>query len=516
MPAWLNDPTLYHNRGDSTFAGESAEYGDFVGLDDLFTEQPKCQQGMTDIYKTWVDFGIDGFRIDTVKHVNMEFWQSFSPAMQAEAKAQGNDDFFMFGEVYDARPSFMSQYTTTGKLPATLDFGFQAAAKDFAQGKPTTGMRDLIAGDDYYTDTDSNAYELPTFLGNHDMGRVGYFLKSGGVAASELLQRDVAGAPADVPDPRPAGRLLRRRAGLHRARAAGTTRPHGRTCSPARSTEYNNDPVVIGGTTGAQGPVPDRIAACTRRSRRSPRCAQANPALADGAQVHRYASAAAGIYAFSRVDRKSKVEYLVAANNATTDEDGGRRDVRQQRDVQAPAAAPRRRCSTDAEQRTAITVPPLSVAVWKATRPIDRPKYAPAVYLTSPAARWRGRRPRRDRRRRPGEHARRGELRATARSARPPGSGSAPTTTRRTASSTTSAAWPRARWSSTAPVPRTAAATTPRRPPTAIVGDPAPAGGGGGGVGPVDPAGQRQRARRPQLRDGLRRPTGRRTATRPS
>ena len=23
VPAWLNDPTLYHNRGDSTYAGES-------------------------------------------------------------------------------------------------------------------------------------------------------------------------------------------------------------------------------------------------------------------------------------------------------------------------------------------------------------------------------------------------------------------------------------------------------------------------------------------------------------
>jgi hypothetical protein len=34
----------------------------------------------------------------------------------------------------------------------------------------------LYAGDDYYTDTDSNAYDLPTFLGNHDMGRVGKFV----------------------------------------------------------------------------------------------------------------------------------------------------------------------------------------------------------------------------------------------------------------------------------------------------------------------------------------------------
>ena len=88
MPAWLNDRTNYHNRGDSTFAGESSEYGDFVGLDDLFTEQADVEKGMEDIYKAWVDFGVDGFRIDTVKHVNMEFWQKFSPAMLAQAKQQ--------------------------------------------------------------------------------------------------------------------------------------------------------------------------------------------------------------------------------------------------------------------------------------------------------------------------------------------------------------------------------------------------------------------------------------------
>ena len=30
-PSWLNDPIYYHNRGDSTFAGESSNYGDFGG-----------------------------------------------------------------------------------------------------------------------------------------------------------------------------------------------------------------------------------------------------------------------------------------------------------------------------------------------------------------------------------------------------------------------------------------------------------------------------------------------------
>ena len=37
-PAWLNNPIYYHNRGNSTFSGENSLYGDFFGLDDVFTE----------------------------------------------------------------------------------------------------------------------------------------------------------------------------------------------------------------------------------------------------------------------------------------------------------------------------------------------------------------------------------------------------------------------------------------------------------------------------------------------
>src|SRR5690606_38640021 len=44
-PAWLNDLRYYHNRGSSTWKGESVTYGDFAGLDDLFTEHPRVVQG---------------------------------------------------------------------------------------------------------------------------------------------------------------------------------------------------------------------------------------------------------------------------------------------------------------------------------------------------------------------------------------------------------------------------------------------------------------------------------------
>ncbi|MEL7518389.1 MAG: alpha-amylase family glycosyl hydrolase, partial [Pseudomonadota bacterium] len=74
-PAWLNDPIYYHNRGDTTFREESSRFGDFVGLDDLFTEHPRVLAGMIEIYGDWIrKTGVDGFRIDTARHVNPEFW----------------------------------------------------------------------------------------------------------------------------------------------------------------------------------------------------------------------------------------------------------------------------------------------------------------------------------------------------------------------------------------------------------------------------------------------------------
>ena len=151
VPAWLNDVTNYHNRGNTTFTGEDSQYGDFFGLDDLFTEKPEVVDGMIDIYSTWVeDFDIDGFRIDTMKHVDDAFWQQFGPAMQQIAAADGNPDFFMFGEVAldgsdAAAKSFTSHYTTHDRMQAILDFPFQDAARGFAsKGLGNTAARDVL------------------------------------------------------------------------------------------------------------------------------------------------------------------------------------------------------------------------------------------------------------------------------------------------------------------------------------------------------------------------------------
>ena len=41
---------------------------------------------MAEIYKYWIgQAGFDGFRIDTVKHVEMGFWQDWCPPIHAYA-----------------------------------------------------------------------------------------------------------------------------------------------------------------------------------------------------------------------------------------------------------------------------------------------------------------------------------------------------------------------------------------------------------------------------------------------
>lgn len=385
VPAWLNDPTLYHNRGDSTYAGESATYGDFSGLDDLFTENPKVVSGMEDIYKSWVDFGVDGFRIDTVKHVNMQFWQSFSPAILSHAAATGKKNFFMFGEVYDGNPSYTSQFTTQGKLPATLDFGFQGAALGFAQGKATTGMRDLFAGDDYYTDNDSNAYELPTFLGNHDMGRIGAMLLAGGAKGTDLLARDQLATSLMF--------LTRGQPVVYYGDEQGFTGPtsdfgdkRARQDMFGTQTPIYQDDVIVG-SDKPEGTAAhyDTSAPLYRQIQQLSALRAANPALADGAQVHRYASDAAGIYAISRIDKASKREYVVVANNATT-----ARTATFSTYSAGSKLVPLLGATTDlrvaADGRVTVTVPPLSVEVYRANDTMAQPKSAPPIYPTSPSA----------------------------------------------------------------------------------------------------------------------------------
>ncbi len=195
VPEWLNDPIWYHNRGNSLFRGESSTMGDFVGLDDLMTENPRVVQGFIDIYGRWIEeFGVDGFRIDTARHVNSEFWQAFAPAMLKKAAERGIPNFHIFGEVATDSVDIpaLTRATRVDKLPTVLDFAFRAAVVEVLTQK--TGSDKLAAmfnGDALYEGGEATAMQLPTFVSNHDWGRFGFYARKNlsGVSDAEVLQR---------------------------------------------------------------------------------------------------------------------------------------------------------------------------------------------------------------------------------------------------------------------------------------------------------------------------------------
>ena len=387
-PAWLNDPLLYHNRGDSSFQGENSLYGDFFGLDDLWTERKEVVDGMVDIYRYWIDeFGVDGFRIDTTKHVNMEFWQKWGPDILTAAHDAGIDHFFAFGEVFDQQfgPQFESEFSTKGKLQSTIDFAFQIAARDFAsKSGATDSLRDFFAEDDYYTDTDSNAYAMPTFLGNHDMGRIGYFLQrvdQVGASDAELLARSQLAHALMF--------FVRGQPVIYYGDEQGFTGDGGD--KDAREDMFANtvasyaDNDLIGTDATSADDNFDETHPLFTTLQEYSAVYRDNPALRRGAQIHRVSSDGPGVYAFSRIDRDEKVEYVVALNNSESE---------------ATAAVPTFYpegtsfervlgvgpdvLTTGTDGDLGVTVQGLGTVIYKASVPVADSTAAPSVSLTAP------------------------------------------------------------------------------------------------------------------------------------
>jgi len=195
VPAWLNSTIYYHNRGNSDFRGESSLYGDFVGLDDLMTENPKVVQGFIDIYGEWIDrYAVDGFRIDTARHVNPEFWQAFVPGMLSRARARGIPNFHIFGEVAAETVDVaqLARHTRVDKMPSVLDFGFARAVEKLLAGEEGTEILARMYQDDgLYEGGAQAALRLPTFTSNHDIGRLSWMIRKARPDASddEVLKR---------------------------------------------------------------------------------------------------------------------------------------------------------------------------------------------------------------------------------------------------------------------------------------------------------------------------------------
>jgi glycosidase len=134
-----------------------------AGLPDFKTEQPEVADFLLQAQLGWAKrSGVDGFRLDTVKHVGHSFWQEH----RRRTREQLGSGFFLLGEVWGGDAQVLDPYFAADELDAGFDFGFQGNVLAFVQGRGRA-----IAFDRYLKSREKvrTGYHLVDFLSSHDV-----------------------------------------------------------------------------------------------------------------------------------------------------------------------------------------------------------------------------------------------------------------------------------------------------------------------------------------------------------
>lgn len=91
----------YHHFGNFNWDDITSQWAQIAGdCVDLNTENPIVYNHLIQAYSQFIEMGVDGFRIDTGRHISrLVFNKVFNPAFKAAAEAVGNNNFFMFAEI---------------------------------------------------------------------------------------------------------------------------------------------------------------------------------------------------------------------------------------------------------------------------------------------------------------------------------------------------------------------------------------------------------------------------------
>lgn len=151
-PDWYNRKgrvTVWEDEGAATFEyrREQEIKGDFPGgLKDLATHREDVRQALTEVFAYWIqEAGFDGFRIDTLKHQEAEFFDVFSPQIREFAASLGKRNFLMFGEAFDGNDELLGSYTHGEGVDSVFYFSayYRVFMNIFAYGGDTTEAQRL-------------------------------------------------------------------------------------------------------------------------------------------------------------------------------------------------------------------------------------------------------------------------------------------------------------------------------------------------------------------------------------
>lgn len=153
---------------ESTFADmlrdKSVSEGDIKswqsGLPDFATENADVRAKLVEWQTSWMkDYGVDYFRVDTVKHVDSTTWAALK-----NSTTEVNPSFKMIGEYYGAGYASNGSTLGSGQMDADLDFDFNDQATSFVSGNISSVEKFLSARNSAL----NNAYMTGQFLSSHD------------------------------------------------------------------------------------------------------------------------------------------------------------------------------------------------------------------------------------------------------------------------------------------------------------------------------------------------------------
>jgi glycosidase len=132
------------------------------GLPDFVTERPEVAEYVLEANIGLASrTGLDGFRLDTVKHIDHDFWQLH----RARTRAELGEDFFLLGEVWGGSAQVLDPWFEGDELDAGFDFTFRGSCRDFIAGRMRT-----IAYSAYLDRRHRvrDGYHLAHYLSSHD------------------------------------------------------------------------------------------------------------------------------------------------------------------------------------------------------------------------------------------------------------------------------------------------------------------------------------------------------------
>lgn len=190
---YLNDPKTkdWLRSNETNTCGQDDVTTCVAGLPDFKTERPEVAKFLLDAQLGWAKkLDLDGFRLDTVKHVAMDFWREH----RARTRAELGPGFFLLGEVWGGDREVLDPYFEPDVMDAGFDFGFEGSTVGFLEGNGRT-----VAFDAYLRSRQKvrKGHYLAHFLSSHDVK--GAITELGGSAdlfrLAAVLQLTTAGIP---------------------------------------------------------------------------------------------------------------------------------------------------------------------------------------------------------------------------------------------------------------------------------------------------------------------------------